>query len=169
MPRRGRPGPGPDALYAPVRAEEASGRNKIPVALAKFYAHMTGARDALDIAQGNRAFHTGARPMERIVGRLKEALDLTHRQGRLQGRKSLGEHSPRTGVVHTKDMHEIDVLALDEGPIIEQAVERVHQNMSVADYVSVGRDIEAQVLARAVKWHAEHRLLLNGGRTVVFR
>jgi formyltetrahydrofolate deformylase len=58
---------------------------------------------------------------------------------------------------------------LDEGPIIEQSVERVHQNMSVNDYVAAGRDIEAQVLARAVKWHAEHRVLMNGNRTVVFQ
>jgi formyltetrahydrofolate deformylase len=58
---------------------------------------------------------------------------------------------------------------LDEGPIIEQAVERVQHSHSVADYISVGRDIEAQVLARAVKWHAERRVLLNRGRTVVFQ
>jgi formyltetrahydrofolate deformylase len=58
---------------------------------------------------------------------------------------------------------------LDEGPIIEQSVERVGHNLSVEDYVAVGRDVEALVLARAVKWHAEHRVLLNGGRTVVFQ
>ena len=57
---------------------------------------------------------------------------------------------------------------LDEGPIIEQAVERVSHGLSVDDYVAVGRDVEAVVLARAVKWHAEHRVLLNGRRTVVF-
>jgi formyltetrahydrofolate deformylase len=57
---------------------------------------------------------------------------------------------------------------LDEGPIIEQAVERVAHSLSVADYIAVGRDVEALVLARAVKWHGEHRVLLNGIRTVVF-
>jgi formyltetrahydrofolate deformylase len=57
---------------------------------------------------------------------------------------------------------------LDEGPIIEQAVERVTHNLSVDDYIAVGRDVEAMVLARAVKWHAEHRVLLNGNRTVIF-
>ncbi len=57
---------------------------------------------------------------------------------------------------------------LDEGPIIEQAVERVGHNLSVDDYIAVGRDVEALVLARAVKWHAEHRVLLNGTRAVVF-
>jgi formyltetrahydrofolate deformylase len=58
---------------------------------------------------------------------------------------------------------------LDEGPIIEQAVERVQHSHSVADYIAVGRDVEAMVLARAVKWHAERRVLLNGHRTVVFQ
>jgi len=57
---------------------------------------------------------------------------------------------------------------LDEGPIIEQAVERVNHGMSADEWAAVGRDIENIVLARAVKWHAEHRILLNGIRTVVF-
>jgi formyltetrahydrofolate deformylase len=57
---------------------------------------------------------------------------------------------------------------LDEGPIIEQEVARVHHNQTTSDFVAVGRDVEALVLARAVKWHAEHRVLLNGQRTVVF-
>jgi formyltetrahydrofolate deformylase len=58
---------------------------------------------------------------------------------------------------------------LDEGPIIEQSVERVQHSHSVADYIAVGRDVEAMVLARAVKWHAERRVLLNAHRTVVFQ
>jgi formyltetrahydrofolate deformylase len=58
---------------------------------------------------------------------------------------------------------------LDEGPIIEQDVARVDHAMSLEDCVNTGRDVECAVLARAVKWHAEHRILLNGGRTVVFR
>ena len=57
---------------------------------------------------------------------------------------------------------------LDEGPIIEQAVERVTHHMSSEDFVAAGRDIESMALARAVKWHAEHRILLDGSRTVVF-
>jgi formyltetrahydrofolate deformylase len=57
---------------------------------------------------------------------------------------------------------------LDEGPIIEQSVERVRHDQSTADFVAVGRDIESLVLARAVKWHAQRRVLLNGNRTVVF-
>ena len=58
---------------------------------------------------------------------------------------------------------------LDEGPIIEQAVERVDHRASVEDLIRIGRDIEAQVLAKAVQWAGEHRILLNGNRTVVFR
>jgi formyltetrahydrofolate deformylase len=59
--------------------------------------------------------------------------------------------------------------ALDEGPIIEQDVERVDHAMTVPQLVGIGQDVEAQVLARAVRWHAEHRVLLDGHRTVVFR
>jgi formyltetrahydrofolate deformylase len=58
--------------------------------------------------------------------------------------------------------------ALDEGPIIEQDVARVDHSMSVEDLATVGRDVECAVLARAVKWHVEHRILLHGNRTVVF-
>ena len=57
---------------------------------------------------------------------------------------------------------------LDEGPIIEQSVERVSHNLSVDDFVATGRDVENMVLARAVKWHAEHRILLDGNRTIIF-
>jgi formyltetrahydrofolate deformylase len=57
---------------------------------------------------------------------------------------------------------------LDEGPIIEQSVERVTHALASSDYVSVGRDIESRTLARAVKWHCEHRILLDGRKTVIF-
>ncbi len=57
---------------------------------------------------------------------------------------------------------------LDEGPIIEQDVARASHSMSPAALTTLGRDVESVVLARAVKWHAEHRVLLNGNRTVVF-
>ncbi|NED10343.1 formyltetrahydrofolate deformylase [Streptomyces sp. SID9124] len=57
---------------------------------------------------------------------------------------------------------------LDEGPIIEQEVERVGHNVTPDQLVAIGRDVECQALARAVKWHAERRILLNGRRTVVF-
>lgn len=57
---------------------------------------------------------------------------------------------------------------LDEGPIIEQAVERVSHINSPDDMAEIGRDIEAVVLNRALRWHAEHRVLLNGSKTVVF-
>jgi formyltetrahydrofolate deformylase len=58
---------------------------------------------------------------------------------------------------------------LDEGPIIEQDVERVDHTLSAEDFAAVGRDIECVVLARAVRWHAEHRVLRNGHKCVVFR
>ena len=58
---------------------------------------------------------------------------------------------------------------LDEGPIIEQDVARADHNKTVEDLTAMGRDTESQVLARAVKWHSEHRVLLNGHKTVVFK
>lgn len=58
---------------------------------------------------------------------------------------------------------------LDEGPIIEQDVERVDHADDARELVATGQDVERRVLARAVRWHAEHRVFVNGGRTVVFR
>ena len=58
---------------------------------------------------------------------------------------------------------------LDEGPIIEQDVTRVDHTLSPDQLVASGRDVEAQVLSRAVRWHSQTRILLNGSRTVVFR
>jgi formyltetrahydrofolate deformylase len=58
---------------------------------------------------------------------------------------------------------------LDEGPIIEQEVARVDYKMRVDDLVALGRDVECQALARAVKYHLEHRVFLNGRKTNVFR
>ena len=58
---------------------------------------------------------------------------------------------------------------LDEGPIIEQDVMRVSHAQSPETLVTLGRDVEAQVLARAVEWHSQSRVMINGRRTVVFR
>ncbi|MFP5347838.1 MAG: formyltetrahydrofolate deformylase [Actinomycetes bacterium] len=58
---------------------------------------------------------------------------------------------------------------LDEGPIIDQDVERVTHAHDVAELRAVGRDLESRALARAVRWHAEHRVLVDGRRTIVFR
>jgi formyltetrahydrofolate deformylase len=58
---------------------------------------------------------------------------------------------------------------LDEGPIIEQEVARVEYNMRADDLIALGRDVECQALARAVKYHLERRVFLNGQKTVVFR
>ena len=57
---------------------------------------------------------------------------------------------------------------LDEGPIIEQNIERISHYDNVEDLVRKGNDIESIVLARAVRWHAEKRVLINGSKTVVF-
>jgi formyltetrahydrofolate deformylase len=59
--------------------------------------------------------------------------------------------------------------ALDEGPIIEQDVARVDHSMDVNALTSLGRDVESVVLARAVQWHAQRRVLVDGNKTVVFR
>ena len=56
---------------------------------------------------------------------------------------------------------------LDEGPIIEQDIARVDHSMSTDELTAIGRDVECITLARAVKWHAEHRVLLNGRKTVI--
>ena len=58
---------------------------------------------------------------------------------------------------------------LDEGPIIEQDVARVDHSLTVEDLTAISRDTESQVLARTVKWHSEHHILINGQKTVVFR
>ena len=58
---------------------------------------------------------------------------------------------------------------LDEGPIVEQDVQRVDHTLSAEDFTAVGRDIECMVLARAVRWQVEHRVLINGHKCVVFR
>lgn len=58
---------------------------------------------------------------------------------------------------------------LDEGPIIEQDVARADHSKTVEDLTAMGRDTESQVLARAVKWHSEHRVLINGHKTVIFK
>ncbi|MBK6297877.1 MAG: formyltetrahydrofolate deformylase [Sphingomonadales bacterium] len=76
---------------------------------------------------------------------------------------------------HERGVKIIDATAhyvtddLDEGPIIEQDVERVGHDRTALQLVETGQDIEARVLARAVRWHAEKRILINGSKTVVFR
>lgn len=58
---------------------------------------------------------------------------------------------------------------LDEGPIIDQEIERVDHNYDVEALTAAGKDIECQTLARALRWHAEHRVMMNAHKTVVFR
>lgn len=58
---------------------------------------------------------------------------------------------------------------LDEGPIIEQAGERIDHNFDIEELMQIGRDAECAAFARAVKWHCEHRIIVNGNKTVVFK
>jgi len=58
--------------------------------------------------------------------------------------------------------------ALDAGPIINQDVAHVSHRDAVEDMVRIGRDVERRVLAQAVRWHLEDRVLVDGARTVVF-
>jgi len=58
---------------------------------------------------------------------------------------------------------------LDEGPIIEQSVERINHNFDIEELVQIGRDAECAAFARALKWHCEHRIIINGNKTVVFK
>jgi formyltetrahydrofolate deformylase len=60
-------------------------------------------------------------------------------------------------------------MDLDEGPIIEQGVERVDHTMKPKDLERLGQDVESSVLNRAVRWHAEHRVFYNGNRAIVLR
>ena len=57
---------------------------------------------------------------------------------------------------------------LDEGPIIDQETIRVRHDQNAEELVQLGQDVECQVLARAVKWHSEQRVIINGHKTVVF-
>ena len=58
---------------------------------------------------------------------------------------------------------------LDQGPIIEQDVERVSHDFTVEQLRDLGQDVERNVLARAVKWHLEDRIIVDGNKTVVFQ
>ncbi|MCH7815311.1 MAG: formyltetrahydrofolate deformylase [Proteobacteria bacterium] len=58
---------------------------------------------------------------------------------------------------------------LDDGPIIEQAVEKIDHNIDIDALVQIGRDAECAAFARAVKWHCEHRIIINGNKTIVFK
>jgi formyltetrahydrofolate deformylase len=58
---------------------------------------------------------------------------------------------------------------LDEGPIIEQAVEKIDHNFGIEELRQIGRDAECAAFARALKWHCEHRVIVNGNKTIVFR
>ncbi|MDA1371548.1 MAG: formyltetrahydrofolate deformylase [Proteobacteria bacterium] len=58
---------------------------------------------------------------------------------------------------------------LDEGPIIEQAVEKIDHNCDIDELRQIGRDAECVAFARALRWHCEHRIIINGSKTIVFK
>ena len=103
--------------------------------------------------------------------------------GKLQGRAINLHHSFLPGFKGSRPYHQAHARGvkligatahyvtgdLDEGPIIEQEIARVDHSQGPAALMAVGRDTECLALARAVRWHAEHRVLLNGAKTVVFR
>lgn len=103
--------------------------------------------------------------------------------GRLRGRCINIHHSFLPGFKGAKPYHQahergVKIIGatahyvtpdLDEGPIIEQGVERVDHTHGPEEMIEIGHDLESVVLNRAVRWHAEHRIFLAGGRTVVLR
>ena len=93
--------------------------------------------------------------------------DLAHRPRVLLGKMGLDGHDRGVKLIGAT-AHYV-TADLDEGPIIEQDVARVDHSKTVDDLTTQGRDTESQVLARAVKWHSEHRVLLNGHKTVIFK
>ncbi|MBL8198500.1 MAG: formyltetrahydrofolate deformylase, partial [Chromatiales bacterium] len=117
-----------------------------------------------------------------VLARYMQVLseDLCHK---LSGRAINIHHSFLPGFKGAKPYHEahrrgvklIGATAhyvtadLDEGPIIEQTVERADHTMSPDDLAAIGRDVESITLARAVKLHIEHRVFVNGSKTVVLR
>ena len=102
---------------------------------------------------------------------------------RLRGRCINIHHSFRPGFKGARPYHQahergVKIIGatahyvtadLDEGPIIEQGVERVDHTHGPEEMIEIGHDLESVVLNRAVRWHAEHRIFLAGGRTVVLR
>ena len=93
--------------------------------------------------------------------------DLEHRPRVLLGKIGLDGHDRGVKLIGAT-AHYV-TSDLDEGPIIEQDVARVDHSLTPEELTARGRDTECMVLARAVKWHCEHRVVLNGHKTVVFQ
>ena len=105
-----------------------------------------------------------------LCGRLKERVINIHHSflPSFQGAKPYQQAHDRGVKLIGATAHYV-TEDLDEGPIIEQDVARVEHGDNVKRCTEAGRDVESAVLARAVGWHVQHRILLNGHRTVVFR
>ena len=118
---------------------------------------------------GARAVHAGAVARSCARGLEGRAINIHHSfLPSFQGARPYQQAHDRGVKLIGATAHYV-TAELDEGPIIEQDVARVDHASSLEDCVHTGRDVECAVLARAVKWHVEHRVLLNGNRTVVFR
>ena len=119
-------------------------------------------------AGGARALHAGAlrRPVPQLAGRI---INIHHSfLPSFKGAKPYHQAYERGVKLVGATAHYV-TADLDEGPIIEQDIVRVDHSYNQDQLVAAGRDVEAQVLSRAVRWHSESRVLLNGHRTVVFR
>jgi formyltetrahydrofolate deformylase len=101
----------------------------------------------------------------RLAGR---AINIHHSfMPSLKGARPYHQAHPRGVKLIGATAHYV-TAALDEGPIIDQDVARVDHTMPPDQLVRAGRDVESRVLAQAVRWHSEQRVLLNGSKTVVF-
>jgi L-serine dehydratase len=110
-------------------------------------------------------FSTGGQLLERLAGR---AINIHHSfLPSFAGAKPYHQAYER-GVKHVGATAHYVTGELDDGPIIEQELIRVDHRRSTDDLVAVGKDAEKLALARAVSWHCQGRVLLNGHRTVVF-
>ena len=106
---------------------------------------------------------------EELVARLPDTINIHHSfLPSFKGAKPYHQAYARGVKIIGATAHFV-TTDLDEGPIIEQDVERVDHAMTVETLTAIGRDVECVVLARAVKWFVEHRILQNGDRTVVFK
>ncbi|UUZ49578.1 formyltetrahydrofolate deformylase [Massilia sp. B-10] len=124
--------------------------------------------DPQDRSGGAGALHADsvARPVRRMRGR---AINIHHSfLPSFKGAKPYAQAHHRGVKLIGATAHFV-TGDLDEGPIIEQDVERVDHAMDAETLSAIGRDVECVVLARAVKWFVEHRILQNGDKTVVFK
>ena len=130
------------------------------------FARRRDAYEQLKTAEGCHAYQEHVR--ELFIEQLGPLPERTPLNARVTGELSGDGYRVEKLIYESQPRHYV-TAALDEGPIIEQDVSRVGHGQSVKDFAAIGRDVECVVLARAVEWFVQHRILLNGDRTVVFR